>query len=226
MLRQELTGYDARGAEADMLKRAFLIDNDAVFRLGLSRVLAHEFAIDTVGSYDHGRDHTDLVREARTDLLLLSPTPVAPESAAWLRPLLSSPREFLIVVLFAQHAAAAHELVALGADGFLLKPFTVSDLSNLVGGLRRDGGERAPAAIVAPIPAEQQPGGEARGLSDRELLVVRRTAAGRSSAQIAAEFGISIKTAERYRRSVFAKLGLQSVAELTKYAVREGYTTL
>ena len=58
------------------------------------------------------------------------------------------------------------------------------------------------------------------------MLVVRRTADGRTSAQIAEEFGISVKTAERYRRSILSKLKLRSVAELTKFAVREGYTAL
>ncbi len=210
-----------------MLKRAFLIDNDAVFRLGLSQVLANEYAIETVGSVDLMRDRCDAVSEARADFVILAPMVGAPESAAWMRQLLSPPRNFLVVMLLGQQpAAATRELAGLGADGFLLKPVAVAALSNLVGAIRRNHGERGIPPIDGSIPTVYQCRGESRSLNDRELLVVQRTADGRSSAQIAAEFGISIKTAERYRRAIFSKLGLQSVAELTKFAVREGYTAL
>lgn len=210
-----------------MFKRAFVIDDDAVFRLGLSQVLANEYAIDTVGSVDLRRNCCAAVSEARADLVILSPTAIAPESIAWMRQLLSSPREFLVVMLLGQQAAATtRELAGLGADGFLMKPVALAALSNLIGAIRRNHGAQDVSAADGLIPTGYPCNSEVRSLSDRELLVVRRTADGQSSAQIAAEFGISIKTAERYRRAIFSKLGLQSVAELTKFAVREGYTAL
>ena len=210
-----------------MFKRAFLIDNDAVFRLGLSQVLADEFAIATVGAHDLAHDHTETVRETEADLLILSLVAADPAPPVWLPRLLSRPREFLVAMLIPQQSAAAvRELVAIGADGFLLKPVGVTELSSLIATLRRNYGDEGVPVFGGPIPAEQPRSNKAGSLSDREVLVIKRTADGRSSAQIAAEFGISIKTAERYRRSIFSKLGLHSVAELTKFAVREGYTAL
>ena len=60
----------------------------------------------------------------------------------------------------------------------------------------------------------------------REREVLRLIADGRTSKEIATQLGRSIKTIETHRRNITRKLRLRSVAELTKYAVREGLTTL
>jgi len=65
-----------------------------------------------------------------------------------------------------------------------------------------------------------------RMLSAREREILQRIADGERTRQIAARIGVSTKTIETYRRRVMEKLRLRSVAELTKYAVREGLTSL
>jgi len=210
-----------------MLKRAFLIDNDAVFRLGLSRVLADEFAIETVGSRNLARDCSAAINMARTDVLMVDPTGTGPRTAPWVHALLSPPREFAVVMLIApQPSAGRRELAAHGVEGFLLKPFGIGELAKLIGALRRDADSSAEPRVAGPFVAAPDNPAQSVALNEREMLVVRRTAEGRSSAQIAAEFGISVKTAERYRRTLLSKLKLHSVAELTKFALREGYTAL
>ena len=63
-------------------------------------------------------------------------------------------------------------------------------------------------------------------MSTRETEVLRLLAAGKSTADMARELGVSVKTIETHRRKIMHKLDLHSVAELTKYAVREGLTSL
>ena len=63
-------------------------------------------------------------------------------------------------------------------------------------------------------------------LSARERDVLRAMAEGHSTKEVAFRLGMSVKTAETHRRQIMEKLDLHSVAELTKYAVREGLTTL
>lgn len=210
-----------------MLKRAFLIDDDAVFRLGLSRVLADEFAIETVGSCDLGSDCCGFVSAARFDLLMLAPANVGPAPPDWMHALVAPPREFTVVLLVVpQSSIGVRELVACGAEGLLLKPFGVRELSQQIGAINRDDIRPYDPSRRSAVLARLRGPTTAGYLSERELLVVRRTADGRTSAQIAKEFGISVKTAERYRRAILSKLKLHSVAELTKFAVREGYTAL
>lgn len=64
------------------------------------------------------------------------------------------------------------------------------------------------------------------GLSPRELEVLRRLADGETTKEMAAGLGLSKKTIETHRRKLMKKLGIDRVALLTKYAVREGITTL
>jgi DNA-binding NarL/FixJ family response regulator len=63
-------------------------------------------------------------------------------------------------------------------------------------------------------------------LSSREREILQRIADGETTKHIASRLGVSSKTIETYRRRVMEKLHLRSVAELTKYAVREGLTSL
>jgi DNA-binding NarL/FixJ family response regulator len=63
-------------------------------------------------------------------------------------------------------------------------------------------------------------------LSDRERQVLQLLAEGNSTKEIAAALGVSVRTAETHRRNIMDKLDMRSVAELTKYAIRSGLTTL
>jgi DNA-binding NarL/FixJ family response regulator len=63
-------------------------------------------------------------------------------------------------------------------------------------------------------------------LGAREREVLKLLSKGRTSKEIASRLELSIKTVETHRRNITHKVGLHSIAELTKYAVREGLTTL
>ena len=63
-------------------------------------------------------------------------------------------------------------------------------------------------------------------LTDREREVLQLLAEGKTTKWIAGDLGISVKTVETHRRNIMEKLDLHSIAELTKYAVREGISPL
>jgi DNA-binding NarL/FixJ family response regulator len=67
---------------------------------------------------------------------------------------------------------------------------------------------------------------DSAALTPRERETIQLIAEGSSSKQIAAKLRVSVKTVDTYRQNVMKKLGVHSVAELTKYAVREGLTSL
>jgi DNA-binding NarL/FixJ family response regulator len=71
-----------------------------------------------------------------------------------------------------------------------------------------------------------KPGAASRGISGREREILQLVAEGRSSKEMAASLYVSMKTIETHRKQIMDKLNLHSVAELTKYAVREGVTSL
>jgi two-component system NarL family response regulator len=78
-------------------------------------------------------------------------------------------------------------------------------------------------AIARHAVARQLP--LAARLSGRESQVLALIASGYRSPAIAAKLSISVGTVEAHRRNIMAKLGLHTIAELTKYAVREGITS-
>ena len=65
-----------------------------------------------------------------------------------------------------------------------------------------------------------------RGISSREREILQLVAEGRSSKEMAESLYVSVKTIETHRKQIMNKLNLHSIAELTKYAVREGVTSL
>lgn len=65
-----------------------------------------------------------------------------------------------------------------------------------------------------------------RGISGRERVILQLVAEGRSSKEMAASLFVSVKTIETHRKQIMDKLNLHSIAELTKYAIREGVTSL
>ena len=68
--------------------------------------------------------------------------------------------------------------------------------------------------------------GDESALSERECQVLKLIADGRNTKEIAAELSLSIKTVETHRARLMTKLGLHSVAGLTEYAIRMGYTAI
>jgi two-component system NarL family response regulator len=77
------------------------------------------------------------------------------------------------------------------------------------------------SALVAEV-RDAKSGGSAPPLSRREREVLRLIAEGSRSITIAAQLHISVATVEVHRRNIMRKLGLHSIAELTRYAIREG----
>ena len=77
-----------------------------------------------------------------------------------------------------------------------------------------------------PLLAKGCPPATAERLSARENEVLRRLTEGARSPRIAADLGICIATVEVHRRNIMRKLGLHCVADLTRYAVRAGLTSL
>ncbi|HTG43099.1 MAG TPA: response regulator transcription factor, partial [Verrucomicrobiae bacterium] len=63
-------------------------------------------------------------------------------------------------------------------------------------------------------------------LTEREREVLQMIAEGKGTKEIASELGLSAKTVETHRQHLMDKLDMYSVAELTKFAIREGLTTL
>lgn len=116
-----------------------------------------------------------------------------------------------------------------GAMGYLLKNSASDELLVALQAVTQGGMYVSPAIarVVAPSTDAGAPGRPTQGrpLSPREREVLQLIAEGRSSKEIAAALGIAVTTVETHRRQLMEKLSLHTIAELTKYAIREGLTS-
>jgi DNA-binding NarL/FixJ family response regulator len=118
-----------------------------------------------------------------------------------------------------------------GACGYVLKISAYEELLRAVRAASLGRTYLSPeiAGLVVKRSTSPHAGGEESAyssLASREREVLQLVAEGKTSGEIAREMHISIKTVETHRRNITYKLGLHGTAELTKYAVREGLTSV
>jgi len=124
----------------------------------------------------------------------------------------------------------AGEMLAAGACGYVVKtsafPELVEALSTIMAG-KLYLSPSLPHVLENNGQAAESVGGSAsRRLSPREREILQLLAEGKAMKEVASILNVSIKTVETHRRTMMSKLGLYSVAELTKYAIKEGVTSL
>jgi DNA-binding NarL/FixJ family response regulator len=121
-------------------------------------------------------------------------------------------------------------MLEAGATGYLLKDAAAAELLTALGAVSRGETYLSPAVAAAVVDhalhgrAVASSGSE-KPLSVREREVVRLIADGKSSKQIAAVLHIAVSTVDSHRRQIMDKLNLRTIADLTKYAIREGLTS-
>jgi DNA-binding NarL/FixJ family response regulator len=212
--------------------RILLADDHRMFRDGLRPLLDRQRSLQVVGEAADGRELLALVESLRPDLVVVDismPGLNGIEAARRIRELDPAIR----VAMLSMHADRRFVLESLkaGASAYLLKDDGFDELvraiPRILAGevvLAARIGEQVVQEYVALARREE---GSAYGrLSPREREVLQLIAEGRTTKEIAATQDVSVKTVETRRKQIMDKLDLHSVAELTKYAIREGLTSL
>jgi len=122
-------------------------------------------------------------------------------------------------------------MLSAGASGYVVKDSAFAELAQAIQVVMSGGRYLSPEVIGVVVDDYVQrlapaPGSALAKLSDREREVLQLMAEGHATADIATRLHVSRKTIETHRKNIMLKLELHSVAELTKFAVREGLTSL
>lgn len=204
--------------------RILLIDDHAVVRQGIARILGETPDFLLVGE---GTDAADarslaLTLEADVCVLDLAMPGGGVEFVAELHEL--RPRLRLLVFSMHREEQFALRVLSAGASGFLGKGCPPAEIATAIRMVAT--GRRYLSETVAELLADRildGPGEVAHDrLSRREFEVFRRLARGEGSGEIAGELGLSVKSISTYRSRVLEKLGLQRNADLTRYAMEHG----
>jgi DNA-binding NarL/FixJ family response regulator len=213
-------------------RRIVLADDHQLLRAGLRSLLATERDLEVIGEASDGREAVDLVAVHGPDLVIMDigmPNLNGIEATRQVRA--SSPRTKVIALSMHASAPFVSRMLEAGAAGYLLKESAYEELLQAVRAvlagqtyLSRDITGVVVDDYVRRIGAATQL--EAAALTPREREVAQMIAEGRSTKEIAGELHVSVKTIETHRQHIMEKLKIGSVAELTKYAIREGLTEL
>jgi DNA-binding NarL/FixJ family response regulator len=212
--------------------RVLLVDDHKMMREGLSALLVSEGDIEVVGEASDGRIALDLVRTLSPDVVVMDvgmPELNGVEATRRIR----ADHERVKVVALSTHADKryVHHMLDAGACGYVLKIAAHEELVRAVRAASLGKTYLSPeiAGLVVERSTSPHSGGDISAYSSlgaREREVLQLVAEGKTSKEIAKEMHISIKTVETHRRNIVQKLGMHGTAELTKYAVREGLSSL
>lgn len=199
-----------------------LADDHPFILLALKQLIAAEADLELVGEAVTGIDALSLVRSTTPDVAVID-VAMPGMSGILLTRKIGEERPTVKVLILTAHDDEGHVKQALsaGARGFILKR---SATTTLIPAIRA---ALAGGTFIDPQVASRNAPGEAGAveLSPREREVLRLTALGHATKEIAQSMGIGGKSVETYRSRALEKLGLKSRSEIVKYAVSEGWLT-
>ncbi len=212
--------------------RILIADDHQIMRQGLKTLFEKEPGMEVVAEAEDGRRTIHLARELMPHVVIMDPELPDLNGAEACRELLGQLPQLKIVALSNQtDRRFVVSLLKAGVQGYLL----LKDCSfeNLVRAIRLALANRtylspgvAEVVNTSQIDRVVCRFGNSSELTRRELEILQLLSEGKRSAQIARALGISIKTVDTHRQQVMQKLGTKSIAELTKYALRKGLTSL
>ena len=215
-----------------MRLRLLLADDHGMFREGLRALLEKQTDIQVVGEAANGREAVRLARDLKPTVVVMDVSmPDLGGVEATRRILKRSPKAKVIALSMHSDRRFVVEMLRAGAQGYLLKDCAYDEL---VRAIRTVAGGRAYLSPrIAGVVLEDcvrstapEAAAPAPALTAREREVLQLLAEGHGTKQIARRLHVSTKTIDTHRHNIMNRLDIHSVAELTKYAVREGLTTL
>lgn len=209
--------------------RLLLADDHKMMRDGLRALIAQQPGMEIVGEASTGIEMLALAEKTAPDIVVMDVTMPELNGIEATRRLLATNSHTKVVALSVhtdrRYVTAMFEA---GASAYLPKNAAFEELWLAISAVMRGQLYLSPSVtgVVVESFLRNKDAATATALTAREREVLQLLAEGNSSKEIAAKLNVSVTTVETQRRQIGARLGLHSVAELTKYAIREGLTSL
>jgi len=213
-----------------MTIRIMLVDDHQVVREGFRGLLERQSDMEVVGEAGDGRAGVKLAEELAPDVVVMDVAMQGLNGVEATRQVLQRvPKVKVLALSMHPGKRVVGEMLQAGALGYLTKSCALEELVHAVRTVAA-GGTFLSSSVEQPDEiGALRPDSAARGkaeLSQREREVLQLVAEGMSTKEVAATLHVSTKTIETHRGNIMRKLGIHSIAELTKFAVREGLTPL
>jgi two-component system, NarL family, response regulator NreC len=212
--------------------RIIIADDHKIVRNGLRSLIEKELDIEVIAEADNGRNAVRFALELAPDVVIMDIAMPDLNGIEATRQIIAALPGTKVIAL-SMHADKRYvmEMLKAGASGYILKDNAYEELARAIRTALKNHTYLSPQVTETVIGDYVQLALSTNGsafslLSAREREVLQLLAEGSSTAQIAECLGISVKTVETYRQHIIEKLDMRSIAELTKYAIREGLTSL
>ena len=219
-----------------MHTKILLVDDHKITRDGLSALIEKQPDMEVIGEAENGRDAVKLVQNMAPDVVIMDISmPDLNGIDATQQILAVSPSTKVIALSMYSDKRYVEGMLSAGVSGYLVKSCAFDELVQAI--LAVISGKAYLSPNIADIVMKDYAGrltGEGkedvslpgRRLSSREREVLQLITEGYNSKQIADKLFISIKTVSTHRRNIMEKLNIDNIADLIKFALREGLTSI
>ncbi len=212
--------------------RIVVVDDHQVVRYGLCSALEKEEEMEVVAEAENGRSAISLARKYLPDVILMDVQMPELNGVEATRQIVSEhPGIKVIALTMSFSSSSLMGMLKAGASGFLLKTCTLKELTSAVRSVAAGKCHLSPditgsvIEVATRLAAKMKPS-DLSMLSAREREVVHLVAEGYTNKAIGDLLSVSEATIESHRRQIMRKLHLRSMADLIKFAIREGLTQL
>jgi DNA-binding NarL/FixJ family response regulator len=212
--------------------RILIADDHRIIRDGLSVLIEKESNMAVIATAENGRKTLQLAQKLEPDIIIMDismPELNGIDATKQIKSVV--PKSKIIALSMHSDKRFVSEMLQAGASGYLLKDCAFEELAGAINAVYNNQTYLSPKITgvivddyISHISAKEPVCPDV--LSPREREVLQLIAEGKSTKTIASHLKVSVKTIETHRHNIKEKLHTQSLAELTKYAIRHGITPL
>ncbi|MDO8286589.1 MAG: response regulator transcription factor [Rhodoferax sp.] len=213
--------------------RVLLVDDHVMFREALAQMLNQDPSIQVIGELGDGVGILEAVAQLQPDVVVMDISmPNVNGIEATRRLVTLHPKAKVVALSGFNYKQFVVEVLDAGASGYVVKTAAAQQLIQAIGSVAAGHTYLCSEATEMLVRSNRRAGqsalsaSENKRLGQRETAVLKLLARGKSSPQIGTELHIATSTVDVHRRNIMRKLDLHSVAELTKYAIRNGFIDL
>jgi DNA-binding NarL/FixJ family response regulator len=216
-----------------MAIKVLIVDDHQITREGIRSMLEREPDIKVLGEAEDGRSATRMARELGPDIIVMDVCMPDMNGILATSIILSEfPKIKVLALSMLDDRRFVSNMLRAGAAGYLIKDCSFKELVRAIRTVIVNKTYLSPGIMdmvvkdyVRPPVYSDSPSSSSSQLTIRESEVLQLIAEGHSTAQIAKNLHLSVKTVETHRQKLLAKVNTKGIAGLTKYAIREGLTS-